>query len=473
MLVPGWLAADRWLVLESASKPIFDAICARAEALDRSGPLSRQATNPGDAPRPLYGAFSGVALIGIQGLMVRDIPAWASWVEEDGLATSMTRARQAVLQAAADPAVKGIMLLIRSPGGSVDGTQELAHAVKAAVAVKPVRAHALGLAASAAYWVGSQAAEFTAGPETALVGSIGVITSFYDWSQALANEGIKAEVVRSGPAKGGVQFGEPVTDEARARIQTIIDDTAAIFAAEVAAGRGARIAADRMPEIRTGDVWIAGKAKGLGLIDQVTSDAEALHALVSATAPKGPIMSIWSKLFPSLSKAEIEEAKAALDAAAGHADVTPEKLAAEKAELQAKQLAIESERARERYLAEAQSSTFATLAGTAGEIAADLEAIDQLPTGARERARQRLAAAAAQVSAASALTRELGAIGAQPTGAVAVQDSIRVAALEARAKGMSAKDAALAAIAANKSAYREARKLPERFGQQLDTHRRG
>lgn len=472
MHVPGWLAADRWLVLESASRPIFEAICARA-ALGPFGPPP-QATAPENAQpaRPLYGAFSGIALIGIQGLMVRSIPSWASWAEDEGLATATARVRQAVLAAAADPAVKGIMLMIDSPGGSVDGTQDLAHAVRAAAGVKPVRAHAPGLAASAAYWVASQATEFTAG-ETALVGSIGVITSFYDFSKALADAGIKAEVVRSGPAKGGVQFGEPVTDEARARIQTIIDDTAAIFAAEVAAGRGARIAADRMPEIRTGDVWIAGKAKGLGLIDQVTSDAEALHALVSATAPKGPIMSIWSKLFPGLSKAEIAEAKAALDAAAGVEDVTPEKLAAEKAELQAKQLAIESERARERYLAEAQSPTFATLAGTAGEIAADLEAIDQLPTGARERARQRLAAAAAQVSAASALTRELGAIGAQPTGAIAVQDSIRVAALEAKAKGMSAKDAALAAIAANKSAYREARKLPERFGQQLDTHRRG
>lgn len=83
--------------------------------------------------------------------------------------------------------IAGILLHIDSPGGTVDGTQELGSVVKNCS--KPILSFADGLAASAAYWVGSSANKFIAKDTTTEVGSIGVVLSFMDNQKALEEKG--------------------------------------------------------------------------------------------------------------------------------------------------------------------------------------------------------------------------------------------------------------------------------------------
>jgi ClpP class serine protease len=80
----------------------------------------------------------------------------------------------AVRAAASDPTISAILLDIDSPGGSVFGVQELADEIYQARQSKPVYAIANATAASAAYWIGSQASEFVVTP-SGQVGSIGVV----------------------------------------------------------------------------------------------------------------------------------------------------------------------------------------------------------------------------------------------------------------------------------------------------------
>jgi len=105
--------------------------------------------------------IDGIAIINICGPMMKQVPSMGS-------GTSTLLARRLVNQAVADSKVKGIMLKIESPGGTVAGTKELADCVRSAGSKKPTKAYINDLGASAAYWLASQCQSIEAN-EMALV----------------------------------------------------------------------------------------------------------------------------------------------------------------------------------------------------------------------------------------------------------------------------------------------------------------
>ena len=84
--------------------------------------------------------------------------------------------------------IQQIVLLIDSPGGSVDGTFSFADAVSECC--KPVTTVISGMCASAAYWIGSSAAKVYATSPTDIIGSIGTMITLVDQSKYLADMGI-------------------------------------------------------------------------------------------------------------------------------------------------------------------------------------------------------------------------------------------------------------------------------------------
>src|SRR5215467_6271108 len=120
--------------------------------------------------------------------------------------------------AAANPDVSAIVLDVDSPGGTVAGTPETAAAVRRAAEVKPVVAVANSLAASAAYWIASQASSLVVGP-SADVGSIGVISAHIDRSKMLEDMGLRVTVVSAGRYKAEGNPFAPLSDEAKANMQ--------------------------------------------------------------------------------------------------------------------------------------------------------------------------------------------------------------------------------------------------------------
>ncbi len=150
--------------------------------------------------------------------------------------------RASVRRALADPSVRTVDLVIDSPGGSVLGLPETADVIHAANQVKPVRAFVTGIAASAAYWLASQASTITLTP-SGEVGSVGVLDISVDISKALESSGIKVNAVSSTPEKIERAPFVPLSDDARTHMQTGVDLWYSDFLGAIRRGRGARVSA--------------------------------------------------------------------------------------------------------------------------------------------------------------------------------------------------------------------------------------
>jgi ClpP class serine protease len=96
---------------------------------------------------------------------------------------------QRIKRVDAHPNISAIVLHIDSPGGTVDGTADLAAII--GNTHKPVITFADGLMASAALWIGSHADEVFANNEFCEIGSVGVMTSFFDIIPYYEKEGLK------------------------------------------------------------------------------------------------------------------------------------------------------------------------------------------------------------------------------------------------------------------------------------------
>jgi signal peptide peptidase SppA len=150
--------------------------------------------------------------------------------------TSTEKFGQWLKAAVADPNVKAIVIDADSPGGSVDGVPELATEVANAKASKPVIAQVNAMAASAAYWIVSQASEIVVTP-SGEVGSIGVFAAHEDISKAAEMQGVKVSFVSAGKYKTEGNPFEPLSDDARQALQSQVNDFYGTFTKAVAKGR--------------------------------------------------------------------------------------------------------------------------------------------------------------------------------------------------------------------------------------------
>ena len=171
-----------------------------------------------------------------------------------------------------DPQVQRIVLAINSPGGQIDGINELANMIRAANQTKQVTAYVDGLAASGAYWLASAAGRIVA-DETAQLGSIGVLATVVDDRAAEEKHGVKRyEIVSS---QSPLKRTDPGTDQGRAQIQQMVDALAAVFIDKVAKFRGtggAKVERD----FGQGAVMPASAAVSVGMADALGSLEELL-----------------------------------------------------------------------------------------------------------------------------------------------------------------------------------------------------
>jgi len=170
----------------------------------------------------------------------------------------------ASLAADADPKVSAIAYDVNSPGGYVDGVDAVAQII--AAVSKPTIAYVDGMAASAAYWLASQADRIVALSPASTVGSIGVAAEEYDDSAALESEGIAHRVYTSTDAPD--KRPNTATPEGRAKIIAHLDDVHSVFVRRVSDGRN--VSAKKVNEdFGRGGVVIAEKALAAGMIDEV------------------------------------------------------------------------------------------------------------------------------------------------------------------------------------------------------------
>ncbi|NTU67974.1 MAG: signal peptide peptidase SppA [Chlorobiaceae bacterium] len=215
----------------------------------------------------------GVAVIPVSGTLMKN----PSFIEKLFFgATDMAEIQDSIMTAAANKDISGIVLNISSPGGTVAGTPELAESVKAANQKKPVVAYVDDLAASAAYWIASQAESIYASRQ-AVVGSIGVRMAMYDMSKAYEQAGIKVIPIDTGKFKSAGLAGTEISDEQKQMYQDIVDAHFSEFKSAVIKGRG--MDDNTWDKVKDAQVFHASKAKSARLIDGISTLSEVIKEI--------------------------------------------------------------------------------------------------------------------------------------------------------------------------------------------------
>src|SRR5690606_22082639 len=123
---------------------------------------------------------------------------------------------------------KAVIVHLDSPGGTTAGAEQLYDALRTLQAKKPMVVVVDGLAASGAY-IAALASDHIIAHDTSLVGSIGVLFQYPNFTEVLKTLGIKVEEVKSSPLKAAPNSFEPTSPEARAAIEAIVLDSYAWF----------------------------------------------------------------------------------------------------------------------------------------------------------------------------------------------------------------------------------------------------
>ena len=215
-----------------------------------------------------------MVVIPVQGVLSKDGPAW--------MGTNYDEITSAAEQAAADPSVKRVVLAVDSPGGEVTGLPETAATLAQLATIKPVSAIVEGISASAAYWLTSQAQDITLTP-SGEVGSVGVRMMHVDMSKMLDAAGFAVTELYAGQYKTEWSPFKPLTEDAKADMQTRLDAVHADFISAVSAGRGNRASADaKQARFGEGRMFSAKDAVGLGMADKIQAPREFYKAVMPA-----------------------------------------------------------------------------------------------------------------------------------------------------------------------------------------------
>jgi protease-4 len=170
-----------------------------------------------------------------------------------------------------------VIVHINSPGGTTAGSEQLYDSLMRLKAKKPLVVVVEGLAASGGY-ITAIAADHIIAQQTSLVGSIGVLFQFPNFSEVLKTIGVKVEEVKSSPLKAAPNGFEPTSPEARDALDALVKDSYAWFKGIVKDRRGMDDA--QLEKVADGRVFTGRQAVDLKLVDQIGDEKTAVAWLV-------------------------------------------------------------------------------------------------------------------------------------------------------------------------------------------------
>lgn len=361
------IATAPWAILPDKLEEI-QAIYAthmRGEKIDIKA-LEAKIGRPLDNPDQGYQVVNDVAIVPIHGVMAKRMNMFSQI--SGGMSTQL--ASRDLRAAAADPKVRGIILDVDSPGGTVDGTPELGAIVRAVAEQKPTVAFASGTMASAAYWVGSAAQSVFISSGVNMVGSIGVISRHMDISRAQESSGVKTTLIYAGRYKAIANEFEPLSEAGRAEMQSQVDYLYSQFVGAVAQHRGVPVSAvlDGMAD---GKVFVGEQAIQAGLVDGVSTMEDLIAMLSAGEVPKNAVKNAAKSVnvnFDAATKFVTGHVAGEINKSTG-AGVALEPTNHEDSEMDIKQLRAEHPALVEALLKEGRDSVDASALSTAGAVA--------------------------------------------------------------------------------------------------------
>ena len=174
--------------------------------------------------------------------------------------------------------VKGVILSIDSPGGTTAGGEAIFDSVRKLAAEKPVVAQVGTLAASAGYMIAS-ASDHIVARQSSIVGSIGVLVQFPDFTGLMDKVGIKLEEVKSSPLKAEPSPFNPTTEPERAMIRALILDSYDWFVGIVDDRRP--LTRPQVVALADGSIFTGRQALANKLVDALGGEAVAIEWLAT------------------------------------------------------------------------------------------------------------------------------------------------------------------------------------------------
>lgn len=223
-----------------------------------------------------------MAIIELQGAITSTPESGSVFGAVDSAATAT---RKAIDAAAEDDKVKGVLLIINSPGGTVGMSQELNAAAKRLREKKPLVVSMQDMAASGGYYTAVAADKIVANAGT-LTGSIGVIINGLNFKGLADKFGVKASTYKSGEFKDILSPYREAKPAEQKLIQEIVDESYGDFLSAVLEGRTRGIEdpeakedlSERIRSVADGRVVLGSQALQYGLVDKVGDlyDAKAV-----------------------------------------------------------------------------------------------------------------------------------------------------------------------------------------------------
>lgn len=305
----------------------------------------------GRAEKPYQITSGGIALIPVMGTLVQR----SSWMDALSGMTGYLVIANMLDQALADPEVKAILLEVDSGGGEASGVFDLADKIFSARDQKTIWAIANEQAYSAAYAIASSAEKLYL-PRTAGVGSVGVIALHVDQSAKNEKAGLTYTAIHAGAKKNDLSRHAPLSDSARAGLQSEIDRLYGLFTDTVARNRGLDAEAVKATEaglLNPDQAVAAGFADGISTLGDVITQLEASVSLPHVSPVFSTTATAVTRKEAHMSHAEQAPAVGTAEAQANHAIIRAEGAQAERTRISA---ILNSEEARGRS---AMASTFA------------------------------------------------------------------------------------------------------------------
>jgi signal peptide peptidase SppA len=245
----------------------------RGEKIDLSVIEAQLGRPLANEPKP-YEIINGVAVLEIEGIIAKRM----SMFQKISGGVSTYRVLEQFRAALADRQARAVILAIDSPGGSVDGTPELAEEIFRARGEKPIIAWTDGSMCSGACWIGTAADSVFISGDTTQVGSIGVVASHMDISKAEEMMGVKTTEITAGRYKRIASRYAPLSQEGRQSIQEAVDHIYSVFVGSVAKHRG--VSEEQVLEqMADGRVFLGRQAIEAGLVDGVSTLEELIGRL--------------------------------------------------------------------------------------------------------------------------------------------------------------------------------------------------
>lgn len=215
--------------------------------------------------------LAGEDLAGTAGNHIAKVKIEGTITEDEDLLERLDKIRKS-------PAVKGVILSIDSPGGTTAGGEAIFDAVRRLATEKPVVAQVGTLAASAGYMIAS-ASDHIVARKSSIVGSIGVLVQFPNFTGLMEKLGIQLDEIKSSPLKAEPSPFNPTTEPERAMIRSMILDSYDWFVGLVQQRRP--LTREQVLAVADGSVFTGRQALEKKLVDSLGGEQEAIDWLAT------------------------------------------------------------------------------------------------------------------------------------------------------------------------------------------------